>query len=106
MHTSPQLVNLTVTAYVILQGIAPAFFLESYRTRLAVVQCMSFGIYVAANIGLAIQNRYASLLLLRMLQSLGASATVAIGYGLVADIANLAERGRVLGPAMVGKYIH
>lgn len=81
-------------------------FLESYRTRLAVVQCMSFGICVAANFGLAIQNRCASLLLLRMLQSLGASATVAIGYGLVADIANPAERGRVLGPAMVGKYIH
>jgi Mg/Co/Ni transporter MgtE len=28
MHTSPQLINLTVTAYVILQGIAPAFFEE------------------------------------------------------------------------------
>jgi predicted MFS family arabinose efflux permease len=70
------------------------------------VYVISFGIYVAANTGLIIQNRYAALLLLRMLQSLGASATVAIGYGVAADIATPAERGRVQGPAMVGKYIH
>ncbi len=49
------------------------------------------------------QGRYAALLLLRMMQSLGASATVAIGYGVVADVATAAERGRVLGPAMVGE---
>ena len=107
MHTSPQLINLTVTAYAILQGIAPAFFGElSDKVGRRPVYVISFGIYVAANTGLAIQNRYAALLLLRMLQSLGASATVAIGYGVVADIATPAERGRVLGPAMVGKYIH
>jgi MFS family permease len=107
MHTSAQLINLTVTAYVVLQGIAPALFGElSDKVGRRPVYVVSFGIYVTANVGLALQDRYAALLLLRMLQSLGASATVAIGYGVVADIATPAERGRVLGPAMVGKYIH
>lgn len=44
-----------------------------------------------------------ALLLLRILQSLGASAIVAIGYGVVADIATSAERGALLGPAMIGE---
>jgi MFS family permease len=104
MHTSLELVNLTVTTYVIFQGIAPVFFGElSDKVGRRPVYIITFGIYVAANIGLALQDRYVALLLLRMLQSLGASATVAIGYGVVADVATPAERGRVLGPAMVGK---
>jgi MFS family permease len=105
VHTNPQLINLTVTAYVILQGIAPAFFGElSDKVGRRLVYVISFGIYVAANTGLAIQNRYAALFLLRMLQKLGASATVAIGYGVAADIAP-AERGMVLGlPWMVSKF--
>jgi hypothetical protein len=54
VHTNPQLINLTVTAYVILQGIAPAFFGElSDKVGRHLVYVISFGIYVAANIGLA-----------------------------------------------------
>ena len=39
------------------------------------VYLLSFTIYVVASIGLALQHSYAALLVLRMLQSLGASAT-------------------------------
>jgi MFS family permease len=54
VHTNPQLINLTVTAYVILQGIAPAFFGElSDKVGRHLVYVISFGIYVAANTGLA-----------------------------------------------------
>lgn len=41
-----------------------------------------------------------ALLLLRALQSLGASAVLAIGYGVVADVCVPAERGQMLGPVM------
>ena len=93
MHTSPQLINLTVTAYAILQGIAPAFFGElSDKVGRRPVYVISFGIYVNANTGPAIQNRYAALFLFRKLQSLGASTAVPIGYGVVADIYSCRQR--------------
>jgi MFS family permease len=93
VHTNPQLINLTVTAYVILQGIAPAFFGElSDKVGRHLVYVISFGIYVAANTGLAIQNRYAALFLFRKLQSLGAPTAVPISYGVVADIYSCRQR--------------
>jgi MFS family permease len=50
-----------------------------------------FSIYVLANLALALQNNYAALLVLRMVQSLGCSATIAISYSMIADVLTLAE---------------
>jgi MFS family permease len=106
MQTSTQLINLTITAYIIVQGVAPAFLGElSDKLGRRPIYILAFGFYVAASIGLAVQDIYAALLSLRMLQSLGASATVAIGYGVVADMVTPTERGRMLGPAMLGELL-
>ncbi|KAL2041705.1 hypothetical protein N7G274_005489 [Stereocaulon virgatum] len=102
LHSTRQLINLTITSYIVLQGIAPAFFgdlADGIGRR--PVYLVTFAIYVAASLGLALQNNYAALLTLRMLQSLGCSATVAIGYGVIADVVPPAQRGSMLGPAMV-----
>lgn len=102
VHTTPELINLTITVYVVIQGVAPAFFGDLADTiGRRPVYLITFSIYVAANVGLAVQNSYAALMMLRALQSFGCSATIAIGYGVVADVATPAERGSMLGLASV-----
>jgi MFS family permease len=60
---------------------------------------MCYIIFNAANIGLALQNSYVALLILRMLQSAGSSATVALANGVVGDIITSAERGSYIAYA-------
>lgn len=65
------------------------------------VYILTFSLFVASSIGLALQISYAALLALRMLQSFGSSVSVSIGYAVVADIAAPAERGRIMAPTMM-----
>jgi MFS family permease len=55
-----------------------------------------------ANLGLALQNNYTALLLLRMFQSAGSSGTVALANGVVGDIITSAERGTYVAFASLG----
>src|SRR5438876_6572425 len=98
-HKSTQLINLTVIAYVVVQGILPTL-LGSIADSLGrrPVFLASFAIYFFANLGLAIQDNYAALLILRMVQSFGCSAHNAISYGVVADVSTPDKRGSMLGP--------
>lgn len=68
------LVNLTVTSYMIVSGITPAIVgdLADMMGRRP-IYLVTFLIYFAANIGLALQRSYPALLVLRMLQSAGGS---------------------------------
>ncbi|KAI9852926.1 MAG: hypothetical protein M1838_003720 [Thelocarpon superellum] len=94
LQVSTSLINLTVTTYLIFQGLAPTFiggFSDSAGRRPSYIIC--FVLYAAANLGLALQNNYASLLVLRCLQSAGSSSTVALAVAVVADLVTSAERG-------------
>ncbi|PNP76779.1 hypothetical protein FNYG_09882 [Fusarium nygamai] len=103
-------VNLSVTTFMILQGIAPTFvgsFSDSSGRRLAYIAC--FSIFLSANVALALQNTYAGLLALRCVQSAGAGGLIPLASGVIADIVEPAERGSymawatvapVLGPAL------
>ena len=105
-HLTTALVNLSVTTYMILQGLAPSFigtFADAGGRRPAYI--ISFAIYTAANIGLALQNSFAALLVLRCLQSAGSSGTISFGYGVIADIATSAERGKYIGPMSAGVMV-
>lgn len=102
LDVSTQLINLTITAYLVFQAVAPALFgdaadLIGRRPAFLVM----FAVYTAANLGLGLQSSYAPLLVLRMVQSLGCSAAVAVSYGVVADVATAADRGGLLGTAMI-----
>lgn len=105
-HLTTALINLTITTYMILQGLAPSFlgtFADAGGRRPAYI--LAFAIYTIANIGLALQSSFAALMVLRCIQSAGSSGTVAFGYGVVADIATPAERGKYIGPMAAGVMV-
>lgn len=78
-------------------------FADKAGRRPAYILC--FTIYVAANIGLALQNDYAALFVLRCLQSAGSSTTIALSSGVVADVATAAQRGSYMGFVMAGSLM-
>lgn len=97
---STQAINLTIAIYIIFQALSPAIFAtlsDSLGRR--IIFLLTLTLYVLSNLGLALeQNSYAALLALRAFQSLGASATFAVSYGVVADLCVPAERGKMIGP--------
>ncbi|TWU76566.1 hypothetical protein ED733_007898 [Metarhizium rileyi] len=98
LNVSIALINLTLTTYMIFQGLAPTMFGDFGDTagrRPAFT--LAFTIYLFANIGLALQRDYTALLVLRCLQSAGSSGTLALAYAVVADISSSEERGRYMG---------
>jgi multidrug resistance protein len=98
LNVSTTLINLTLTSYMIFQGLAPTLFgdlADMAGRRPAYI--LAFIIYLGANIGLSLQNGYAALFILRCLQSTGSSGAIALGYGVVADISTSAERGKYMG---------
>ncbi|KAL8775156.1 MAG: hypothetical protein Q9194_003855 [Teloschistes cf. exilis] len=125
LHTSIQLINLTITSYLIVSGIVPSIIGDlADRTGRRPLYLMAFTVYFAANVGLALQNSYTALLVLRMVQSAGSSSkfvgkdlsgacqargtyllmrvsfgkgTITLAYGVMADIAPPAERGSYVG---------
>ena len=73
---SLELMNLTITIYLVVQGIVPSLFgdmAETFGRR--PVYLLAFSIYVLASVGLALQDSYPALIILRMVQSAGSSGT-------------------------------
>lgn len=98
LGVSTSLINLTLTSYMIFQGLSPTLFgdLGDMAGRRP-AYILAFTIYVFANIGLAVQRDYAALLVLRCMQSFGSSGTLALGFAVIADVASTAERGKYMG---------
>ena len=106
LHVTSSKINITVTTYLIIQGLAPmmiAGFSDKAGRRPAYFIC--FIIYIAANLGLALQNNYVALLVLRMMQSAGSSGTVALANGLVGDCVTSADRGKYIAWASLGSIM-
>ena len=74
LHVSIEDINLTVTSYLIVSGQVPSIT-GSYADDLGrrPVIMVTLLLYAATNVGLAVQNSYAALFALRMLQSAGIS---------------------------------
>ena len=74
LRTSIETINLSITVYMIVSGITPSLLGDAAdQIGRRPVYIFAFVIYFFANIGLALQQSYAALLVLRMMQSLGSS---------------------------------
>ena len=74
LNVSIAKINLTITSYMIVAGIFPAILgdlADTVGRRLVYLLMMS--IYCAANVGLASQNNWTALFVLRMVQSAGSA---------------------------------
>jgi MFS family permease len=65
----------------------------------------TFVVFLGACIGLALTRNYATLLVLRCLQSTGSASTIAIGSGVIGDISTRAERGGFMGFFQAGLLV-
>ncbi|KGO41425.1 Kynureninase [Penicillium expansum] len=103
---SGDLADVDYSVFTIFQGLSPMFigdFADKAGRRPAYIVC--FTIYIAANIGLALQNNYAALFVLRCLQSAGSSTTIALSSGVVADVATASQRGSYMGFVTAGSLM-
>ncbi|KAK7182545.1 major facilitator superfamily transporter [Paraphaeosphaeria sporulosa] len=88
------IVSLTITSYLIIQGISPLFWGSLSDTiGRRPIYIYSFVLYIIANIGLSFSPNFAVLLIFRGLQAAGSASTVSIGNGVIQDITPPAERG-------------
>lgn len=103
VDVSIELINLTVTSYLVFQGIAPSFWgpVSDVKGR-RVAYCSTFAVFLGACVGLALSRSYAALVVLRCLQSAGSASTIAIGSGVIGDITTRAERGGYMGVFQAG----
>ncbi|KAL3608850.1 hypothetical protein FPOAC2_03861 [Fusarium poae] len=90
----------------IVAGLAPAILGDlADKVGRRIVYIFMMTTYCTANIGLALQSDWSALFVLRMLQSAGSAATIALGYGIVSDIAPPSERGSFVSIMVLGPNI-
>lgn len=106
LGVSVELVNLTVTSYLIFQGLAPSLWgpISDVKGR-RVAYCCTFLVFIGACAGLALSNNYSALVVLRCLQSTGSASTIAIGSGVIGDITTREERGGYMGIFQAGLLV-
>lgn len=106
LNVSLELVNLSVTTYLIFQGLAPSLWgpVSDVKGRRIAYIC-TFIVFFCACIGLAETKNYATLVIVRCLQSAGSASTIAIGSGVIGDITTRAERGGYMGIFQAGLLV-
>ncbi|KFZ06236.1 hypothetical protein V501_07604 [Pseudogymnoascus sp. VKM F-4519 (FW-2642)] len=92
------LLSLTITVYMVAQAFAPSFWgplSDTQGRRITFIG--TFGVYIIANLGLALSTGFVPLMVLRAMQAAGSAATISIGQGLIGDFATPKERGSFTG---------
>ncbi|KAF9478846.1 MFS general substrate transporter [Pholiota conissans] len=104
-NKSTELINLTVTMYVVLQGFAPMFWgpvSDHIGRRPVSAACLLILSLSCVGLALVPISDFWLLMLLRCIQACGSASTIAIGAGVVGDISSRAERGGFFGIFSLG----
>ncbi|KAJ3934780.1 MAG: MFS general substrate transporter [Lentinula lateritia] len=107
-HKSTELINLTVTMYMVLQGLSPMFFgsfADFHGRRPIFILCLFVLCLSCVGLALVPTNAYWLLMVLRCLQATGSASTIALGAGVIGDIAVPSERGGFFGFYSLGPML-
>lgn len=107
-HTSIESINLSVTVYMVLQGISPMFWgtmADRIGRRPIFLICLLVLCLSCIGLALVPTSAYWLLMLLRCIQAAGSASTVALGAGVVGDIGTPAERGGFFGLFTLGPQV-
>ncbi|CAO3667687.1 unnamed protein product [Rhizopus stolonifer] len=98
--------TLTAALFILAMGIAPVFWasLSDYYQVRRVLFLFSMIIFAAASIGCAFINNIWGLVVLRCVQSVGASCGQSVGAGVVADCYPVERRGSAFGKYFFGVF--
>ena len=106
LDVSVNQINLTITGYLVVQGLAPSFIgnlSDTHGRRPALM--LAFTIFIAGCLGAAFPGSYTMLVLMRCLQSAGSSGTVAIASAMVTDIVTSSQRGEYYSYVQLGAMV-
>ncbi|KAK0484531.1 MFS general substrate transporter [Armillaria novae-zelandiae] len=99
-NKSTELINITVTVYMIFQGLSPMLFgtmADQVGRRPMFAACLLILSLSCIGLALVPTSAYWLLVVLRCLQAAGSASTIALGAGSIGDIAAPAERGGFYG---------
>jgi len=100
-----ELINLTVTVYIILQGTSPMFWgtiSDNLGRRPIAAACLLILSLSCVGLALVPTSAYWLLMVLRCIQAAGSASMVAIGSGVISDISTPSERGGFYGLFALG----
>ncbi|CAD0107880.1 unnamed protein product, partial [Aureobasidium uvarum] len=106
LDVSFELINLSVTAYLVFQGLAPSLWgpISDVKGR-RIAYIGTFLVFLGSCVGLALTRNYATLIVLRCLQSTGSASTIAIGSGVVGDVTTREDRGGYMAIFQAGLLV-
>ncbi|KAI1864476.1 uncharacterized protein JN550_008763 [Neoarthrinium moseri] len=107
-ETSEEVINQTVTAYLIMQGASPMLWgplSDRFGRRPVFLACLSILIGSCVGLALCPTNAFWLLIVLRLLQAGGCASTIALGAGVTGDIATPEERGGYFGLFNLGPML-
>ncbi|KAF9885516.1 hypothetical protein FE257_012844 [Aspergillus nanangensis] len=106
LNVSQTKINLTIVTFMIAQALVPQITggISDNQGRRPILLLGLF-IYLAVNIGLALQTSFAALLVLRCFQSFGSAGAAVVAGSITADLVTRAERGRYVAITSLGRTV-